>query len=332
MLARFKSRLLVSLLTAATAVGAAFSAQAAEDWPKQRPVNVIVAFAPGGSTDTLARKLSQLLGEHYKQSFVVENKPGAGGNIGTAYAARQKPDGYTLYLGTVASHGVAPNLYKNTGYDPIADFTAIGTISASPQIIVVPKDSPIKTIGDLVAHGKKGTGNYASSGAGTTIHLAGELFNLRAGTQLEHVPFQGSGPAVNALLGSHVDVLFDDMPSSTPHVKAGNLRALAVTGTERVPLFPDLPTLSEIGKDYGLEGFNVSAWFFLGAPKGIPESVADSLSEALMKILQEDEMKSFIAGLGATPMVRTRAETEAFIKQELDKWNEVITQGNIPKM
>src|SRR5690554_2424047 len=332
MLARFKSRLLVSLLTAATAVGAAFSAQAAEDWPKQRPVNVIVAFAPGGSTDTLARKLSQLLGEHYKQSFVVENKPGAGGNIGTAYAARQKPDGYTLYLGTVASHGVAPNLYKNTGYDPIADFTPIGTISASPQIIVVPKDSPIKTIGDLVAHGKTDNAYYASSGSGTTIHLAGELFNIEAGTKMEHVPFSGSGPAVNALLGGHVDVLFDDMPSSTPHVKAGNLRALAVTGTERAPLFPELPTLSEIGKEYGLEGFDVSAWFFLGAPKGIPEPIADSLSETLREILQTDDMKQFIHDAGATPLIRSRKETEEHIARELKKWNEVITVGKIPQL
>lgn len=331
MLRRFKTRFFFTLATAAAALVPAVSAQAADDWPK-RPVSIIVAFAPGGSTDILARKLGQKLAEHYGETFVVENKPGAGGNIGTAHAARAKPDGYTLYLGTVASHGVAPNLYKNTGYDPIADFTPIGLISGSPQIIVVPKDSPIKSIGDLVAHGKTGNGYYASSGAGTTIHLAGELFNLKAGTDMEHVPFSGSGPAVNALLGSHVDVLFDDMPSSTPHVKAGNLRALAVTGTERAPLFPELPTLSEVGKEYGLEGFDVSAWFFLGAPKGIPESIANSLSETLRKILNDDDMKQFIADAGAAPLVRTRAETEDFIKAELKKWNDVITQGNIPQL
>ncbi len=307
------------------------TAYAADEWPT-RAVSIVVAFAPGGSTDILARKLSHKLSEHYGQTFVVENKPGAGGNIGTAYAARAKPDGYTLYMGTVASHGVAPNLYKNPGYDPVADFTPIGLVSGSPQIIVVPKDSPIKTIGDLVAHGKTDNAYYASSGSGTTIHLAGELFNIEAGTKMEHVPFSGSGPAVNALLGGHVDVLFDDMPSSTPHVKAGNLRALAVTGTERAPLFPELPTLSEIGKEYGLEGFDVSAWFFLGAPKGIPEPIADSLSKTLREILQTDDMKQFIHDAGATPLIRSRKETEEHIARELKKWNEVITVGNIPQL
>lgn len=319
--------------TVLTVAAASFSAiaSAAEDWPK-RPVTIVVAFAPGGSTDILARKLSQKLSERYGQSFVVENKPGAGGNIGTAYAARAKSDGYTLYMGTVASHGVAPNLYKNTGYDPVADFTPIGLVSGSPQIIVVPKDSPIKTIGDLVAHGKTDNAYFASSGSGTTIHLAGELFNIKAGTKMEHVPFSGSGPAVNALLGGHVDVLFDDMPSSTPHVKAGNLRALAVTGTERAPLFPELPTLSEIGKEYGLEGFDVSAWFFLAAPKGIPEPIADSLNTTLREILESQDMKDFIFQAGAAPLIRTRAETEQHIDRELKKWKEVITVGKIPQL
>lgn len=331
MMTRLGAQLFTKLAVAATALTASVSAYAADDWPN-RPVSIVVAFAPGGSTDILARKLGQKLAEHYGETFVVENKPGAGGNIGTAYAARAKPDGYTLYLGTVASHGVAPNLYKNPGYDPIGDFTPIGLISGSPQIIVVPKDSPIQNVSDLVEHGKSGNAYFASSGAGTTVHLAGELFNLKAGTEMEHVPFQGSGPAVNALLGGHVDVLFDDMPSSTPHVKAGNLRALAVTGTERAPLFPDLPTLSEVGKEYGLEGFDVSAWFFLGAAKGIPEPIANSLSEALTKILADEDMKQFIADAGGAPMPRTRAETEAHIKSELKKWNEVITEGNIPRL
>lgn len=327
------SRITSMVGTMAMTVGltCAMPAHAEEKWP-ERPVNIIVAFAPGGSTDTLARKLAQELSEKYGETFLVENKPGAGGNIGTAYVARAKADGYTLYLGTVASHGVAPNLYKDPGYDPIKDFTLIGTISASPQIVVVNKDSPIKTIEDLVRHGKTDNANFASSGSGTTIHLAGELFNIKAGTKMEHVPFSGSGPAVNALLGGHVDVLFDDMPSSTPHVKAGNLRALAVTGTERLALFPDLPTLSEAGEPYGLKGFDVSAWFFLGAPKGIPEEIANSLNKTLNEILAEDTMKKFVGDLGAKPLPKTRQQTEEFITGELKKWDEVITAGNIQKL
>jgi len=325
----------LTLLIGKTAMAAglvcAMPTHAEEKWP-ERTVNIVVAFAPGGSTDTLARKLAQELSEKYKQTFLVENKPGAGGNIGSAYVARAKADGYTLYLGTVASHGVAPNLYKNPGYDPIKDFTLIGTISASPQIVVVNKDSPIKTIEDLVRHAKTNTSNYASSGSGTTIHLAGELFNIKADTKMEHVPFSGSGPAVNALLGGHVDVLFDDMPSSAPHVKAGSLRALAVTGTERVALFPDLPTLSEVGEPYGLKGFDVSAWFFLGAPKGIPDEIADSLNKSLNEILAGESMKKFIADLGANPIPKSRNETEEFIAGELKKWGEVITAGNIQKL
>jgi len=322
---------LAHLAVLAIGLAGAVPAGAQDSYP-QRPVTIIVAFAPGGATDVLARKLAQKLGDHYKQSFVVENKPGAGGNIGTAYAARAKPDGYTLYLGTVASHGVAPNLYKNTGYDPVRDFTPIGLIAASPQIVVVNKDSPLRSVGDLVQHGQSDSATYASSGAGTTIHLAGEMFNIKAGTKMEHVPFSGSGPAVNALLGGHVDVMFDDMPSSAPHVKAGSLRGLAVTGTQRSPLFPDLPTLSEAGAPYGLAGFDVSAWFFLGAPAGIPDGVADSLNQALNAILVEDDMKSYAAERGAQTLPGTRQQAAQFIAGELKKWNEIITVGNIPKL
>ena len=321
---------LASAVVAAAGLAGALPAQA-EPYP-QRPVTVIVAFAPGGATDVLARKLAQKLQDRYKQSFVVENKPGAGGSIGTAYAARAQADGYTLYLGTVASHGVAPNLYHKTGYDPIEDFTPIGLIAASPQIVVVNKDSSLRSVADLVAHARTGKATYASSGSGTTIHLAGEMFNIKADTKMEHIPFSGSGPAVNALLGGHVDVMFDDMPSSAPHVAAGALRALAVTGKARAPLFPDLPTLSEVGKPYGLDGFDVSAWFFLGAPAGIPDEVADSLNRTLNAILAEDDMRQYAAERGAQTLPGTREQAQQFIAGELKKWDDIITAGNIPKL
>lgn len=322
---------LIGMTAVITGLIGASSASAQQTYP-QRPVTIIVAFAPGGATDVLARKLAQKLGDHYKQSFVVENKPGAGGNIGTAYAGRAQPDGYTLYLGTVASHGVAPNLYKNVGYDPIKDFTPLGLIAASPQIVVVNKDSAIKSVDDLVKQGKSDASTYASSGAGTTIHLAGEMFNLKAGTKMQHVPFSGSGPAVNALLGGHVDVMFDDLPSSAPHVTAGNLRALAVTGKTRSDLFPDVPTLSEVGKRHGLDGFDVSAWFFLGAPAGIANDIADSLNQALNTILAEQDMKQYVGGRGAQTLPGSREDASRFIAAELSKWNDIITAGNIPQL
>jgi len=309
---------------------AASTAQAAE-YP-DKPVTILVAFAPGGATDVLARKLGQELGEHYKQTFVIDNKPGAGGNIGTAAAARSRPDGYTLYLGTVASHGVAPNLYRELPYDPVKDFTPIGMISSSPQIVVVHPESQFKTVDDLANYAKSAGEKmmYASSGIGTTIHLSGETFNIMAGTKMTHVPFQGSGPAVTALLGRHVDVLFDDLPSSAPHVKEGALRALAVTGKSPSPLFPELPTLSEAGKAHGLEGFDVSAWFFLAGPANLPEDVADSLNTALNEILDKPSMKEFLAARGAEPMPGTREDATTFIAAELKKWGNVIREGNIP--
>jgi tripartite-type tricarboxylate transporter receptor subunit TctC len=327
---RYKSLACLAALTAGLAAAAPAGAQDA--WPS-RPVTMVVAFPPGGATDVLARKMAQKLSERYNnQSFVIENKAGAGGNIGTAYAARAKPDGYTLYVGTVAGHGVAPNLYKNPGYDPLKDFSLIAMLVASPQIVVVRKESPLRSIADLVKHGMDGKSTYASSGSGTTIHLAGELFNLKAGTRMTHVPFAGSGPAVNALLGGHVDVMFDDLPSSAPHVKAGALRALAVTGKERVPLFPDVPLLSDVGKPYGLEGFDVSAWFFIGAPAGIPDGVADSLNKTINGILAEKDMQEFAFDRGAKTMAVSRAQTREFISGELKKWKEVIETAKIPKL
>ena len=321
---------LVCLLAVSASFACATTVNAAP-YP-EHAVTMVVPFPPGGATDVLARKLAQELTERYKQSFVIENKPGAGGNIGTAYAARAKADGYTLFVGTVSSHGVAPNLYNNVGYDPIKDFTPIGMISNSPQIVVVNKNSPIHSIEDLVKHGKSENSTYASAGSGTTIHLAGELFNLKAGTKMVHVPFSGSGPSVNALLGGHVDVMFDDMPSSAPKVTGNNLRAIAVTGTERSPLFPDLPTVSEVGKPFGLDGFDVSAWFFLAAPAGIPEDVADTLNQAVNDMLAKDDMKNFLAERGSQPMPGSRADADAFIKAELKKWGQIITDGNIPKL
>lgn len=327
------SRTTFMILASLGAIACNPLAQAAStpDYPG-KPVSIVVAFPPGGSTDIIARKLAQKLSTHYKQSFVVENKSGAGGNIGTAYVARAKPDGYTLLLGTVASHGVVPNLYRKIPYDPVKDFAPIAMLSASPQIVVVHPESGIKSVKDLVdyAKGHKETMTFASSGIGTTVHLAGEVFNLKAGTSMQHVPYQGSGPALNALLGQHVKVLFDDVPSSSSHVKSGSLKALAVTGLKRNPLFPDLPTLSEAGKDYGLEGFDVSAWFFLAAPKATPPDIADSLNVTVNQILKDPEMEAFIQSIGGAPLPGDRKYAEDYTRNEQEKWSKVIKESGIP--
>ncbi|MES2785361.1 MAG: tripartite tricarboxylate transporter substrate binding protein [Pseudomonadota bacterium] len=314
---------------AATVFMAAMPASA-DQYPS-KAVRLIVSFAPGGATDVVARKLAQKFQETYKQPFIVENRPGAGGALGTTLASKAKPDGYTLFLGQVASHGVSPNLYKKLDYDPVKDFTPLGLIASSPQIIVVNPASPIKTVQDFVAFSKANSGKmtYASSGVGTTIHLAGEMFNDAVKVKMVHVPFQGSGPAVTAMLGNQATVMFDDLPSSMPHVKSGALRAIAVTGAKRTPQLPDLPTVKEVGAAYNLGNFDVSAWFALFAPAGLPDDIATSLNATLVKVLNDPEVKAFFAERGAETLPGTRAQAASFVNAELAKWKDVIVKGKI---
>ena len=325
------------LMRCATVLGlvaAALSGRAvAQEYP-QKPSRIIVSFAPGGATDVMARKIAQKLTDHYKQTFIVENRPGAGGTLGTTIAARAPGDGYTLFLAQVASHGVTPNLYAKLDYDPIKDFTPIGIIAESPQVMVVSAKSDIKSVADFVDFAKKNSGRltYASSGIGTTIHMAGEMFNNMVGVKMVHVPFQGSGPAVTAMIANQANVLFDDLPSSMPHIQSGALRAIAITTTKPSPSLPDLPTLSDAGAPYGLKGFDASAWFALLAPANLPEPIKKSLNEALNKALSEPDMKEFLAGRGATPMTTTPDEASAYIAREIQKWGKVINDANIQKL
>jgi len=325
------------LIGGAVAFGFALAAAAglakAQDYP-QKPVRIIVSFAPGGATDVVARKIAQKLTDHYKQSFIVENRPGAGGTLGTTLAARAPNDGYTLFLAQVASHGVTPNLYAKLDYDAVKDFTPIGIIAESPQVMVVSAKSDIKSVADFVAFAKKNSGRltYASSGIGTTIHMAGEMFNNMVGVKMVHVPFQGSGPAVTAMIANQANVMFDDLPSSMPHIQSGALRALAITTLKRAPSLPDLPTLSEAGAEFGLKGFDASAWFALLAPANLPAPIRTSLNEALNKALASDDMKEFLAGRGATPVLTTSDEASAYIRREIEKWGKVIKDANIQKL
>lgn len=321
----------LSIGLALAALGLATGGPAFAQTYPTKSVRVIVSFAPGGATDVVARKLAQKFQEAYKQPFVVENRPGAGGTLGTTLASKARPDGYTLFLGQVASHGVTPNLYRKLDYDPVKDFTPLGMIASSPQIIVVNPNSPIKSLGDLVEFAKANSGRmtYASSGIGTTIHLAGEMFNERVKVKMVHVPFQGSGPAVTAMLGNQANVMFDDLPSSMPQVKSGGLRALAVTGRTRVPQLPDVPTVMELGAPYNLGDFDVSAWFALFGPAGLPEDIATSLNTTLAKVLQDPEVTAFFAERGAQTIPGSRGDAASFIQGELAKWKDVITKSQI---
>lgn len=314
---------------AATALMGALPVNA-EQYPS-KPVRIIVSFSPGGATDVVARKLAQKFQETYKQTFLVENRPGAGGALGTTLASKAKADGYTLFLGQVASHGVSPNLYKKLDYDPVKDFTPLGLIASSPQIIVVNPQSPIKNVQDFVSFSKAHSGKmtYASSGVGTTIHLAGEMFNDAVKVKMVHVPFPGSGPAVTAMLGNQANVMFDDLPSSMPHVKSGALRAIAVTGAKRSPQLPELPTLKEVGAPYNLGNFEVSAWFALFGPAKLPDDIANSLNATLVKVLNDPEVKTFFAERGAEILPGTREQAATFVNSELAKWKDVIIKSKV---
>jgi tripartite-type tricarboxylate transporter receptor subunit TctC len=327
-----KRRTLVALSILSIAVTAALTSTpvVAQQYP-DKPVKIIVSFAPGGATDVVARKLAQKFQEIYKQPFIVENRPGAGGTLGTSLAARAKPDGYTLFLGQVSSHGVAPNLYKKLEYDPVKDFTPLGLIASSPQVIVVNPKSSINSLKDLVEFSKKNSGKmtYASSGVGTTIHLAGEMYNEQVGVKVVHVPFQGSGPAVTAMIANQANVMFDDLPSSMPSIKSGALRAIAVTGDKRSPQLPNVPTVKEVGAPFNLGQFEVSAWFALFGPANLPAPIADSLNKNLDKILNESDVKEFFDGRGAVTMPGTRQQAAEFVNKELAKWGDVIRKSKL---
>lgn len=296
----------------------AASAQAA--YP-DKPVHIVVGFSAGGTTDVIARIMAKELTQALGESFVVENKPGAGSNIATDYVKRAKPDGYTLYFVAVTS-AINQTLYRNVSFDLTKDFDAIALGAKVPNILVVNPKVPVKSVQELVDYAKANPGKlaFASSGSGTSIHMAGELFKMRTGLDLLHVPYKGSSPAVTDLIGGQVQLMFDNMPASWPHVKAGKLRALAVTTAQRSPSAPDLPTMQELGYDK----FDVSSWFGLIAPAGTPPEVIEKLNAVMVKAQDNPEVKEAFAGLGAVGEKTTPEEFGAFIKSEIESWAPVV--------
>ena len=316
--------LLSALALTLSSLGLAASAQTA--WPN-KPVKIVVPFAPGGTTDILARAIAPDLSKAFGQQFVIENKGGAGGNLGAEQVAKSPGDGYTLLMGTVGTHGINRALYAKLPYDPFKDFTPITLVAGVPNVMVVNAElaaaHKINNVNDFTKYAKANPGklNMASSGNGTSIHLAGELFKSKTGTFMAHIPYRGSGPALMDLAAGNMDVMFDNLPSAMQLIKAGKIKALAVTSSQRSAALPDLPTVEEAA---GLKGFEASSWFGLLAPAGTPADVVNRIQQEVAKSLASPAMKERLATLGAIPSGNTPAQFAALIDSEHKKWAEVV--------
>lgn len=287
-----------------------------------KAIRYVVPFPAGGPLDIVARAIGQDLNKAWNQPVIVDNRPGAGGNIGADVVAKAPPDGYTILMGAVSTHAINPTLYSKLPYDPIRDFAPVTLITSVPNVLVVHPSVPVKSVKDLIALAKTRPNqlNFASGSTGSAGHLAGELFNSMAGVQMTHIPYKGAAPAVIDLIAGHVSLMFDNLASALPNIKASRVRAIAVTTLKRSPLVPDLPTIDESG----LRGFDVSTWFGIFAPAGTPVDVVNKLNAEVARILHMPEMRERLAALGAEPIGNKPDEFLAFIKTEIPKYAKVI--------
>ena len=311
------------------AIGAlcAVAASHAQSQYPVKAIRIIVAYTPAGTTDILARALGQKYTESWKQPVIVDNRPGANGNIGTEVAAKAPPDGYTLLMGTAGTHGINPGLYPKLPYDAVKDFAPISLVAIVPNILVVNNALPVKSVQELTAYAKKNPGklSFGSPGIGSTGHLSAELFKTLAGIDMVHVAYKGSAPTLQDLMGGQVQVVIDNIPPYLPHVKAGKIRALAVTPSKRSPAAPDLPTMAEAG----IKGYDASSWFGLFAPAGTPEEIVEKLAEETRRILNLPDVRDKLLSLGAQPAPGTPEEFARFIGNEIAKWDRVIRSANV---
>jgi tripartite-type tricarboxylate transporter receptor subunit TctC len=300
-------------------------AQSAGDYPT-KPVTLVVPFAPGGPTDVFGRLIARKLAERLGKSFVVLNKPGAGGNTGSAGVATSPADGYTVLLGTVSTHGINPSLYKNMPYDHKKDFVAISQLSFVPNVLVVNVTLPVKTVPELIAYLKQNPGKvfYATPGAGTSIHLASELFKMMSGTDMTHVPYKGSGPAMMDVIGGQVQLMFDNSVTAWPYVQAGKVRALGVTTPARLKSAPELPAIAEF-----LPGFSASAWHGVFAPAGTPRAITDKLAIEIQSIMKDPAVVDQLTKADIIPVSNTPAEFARFIDEETERWATVVKKLNL---
>jgi tripartite-type tricarboxylate transporter receptor subunit TctC len=291
----------------------------AQEWPT-RPITLVVPFAAGGTTDLVARPIAQALTEKLGQPVVVENRAGAGGTLAAGMAAKAAPDGYTIFLATVA-HTMAPGLYKSLPYDFEKDFEPVTLAAQVPNVLIVHPSVPAKTVGELIAYIKANPGkiNFGSAGPGSTEHMSGELFRAMLGADMVHVPYKGGAPMMTDLIGGQIQMAIETSGSAMPHIQAGSVRALAVSTAERSPFFPDLPTLAEAG----LKGYDVTTWFGFMVPKGTSPAVRDKLYRQISDILKDPNIAARLRDMGAQPGGQPSAEVASFIAAETEKWKKV---------
>jgi tripartite-type tricarboxylate transporter receptor subunit TctC len=317
-------RVLIGALATLLCVGVA--AQAQDKWPA-KPITYIVPFGAGGTTDVLARLVTVKAGPALGTSFVIENKPGAGGGMGSDFTAKAAPDGYTIQGGTISSHAINVSLYSKLPYDPIRNFTPITMIGSMPNILVVRADSPYKSVQDVIAaaRGKPGSINYASSGNGTSQHLSGVFFEQMTGGKMVHVPYKSSAESLTALMsGQGADIIFENLAPAMPHIQAGKLRALGVTSARRSSSLPEVPAIAE-----ALPGFDIVSWQAIFAPAGVPKPIVDRLSAEMIKAVNDPDTRAKLIAQGIEPGGMSSAELGAFQKSEVEKWARVIKAGNI---
>jgi len=317
-------RLFLQLAAGAAALPAATSIGWGLDYPT-RPVRIIAGFPPGGGVDINARLIGQSLSERLSQPFVIENRPGAGSNLGTEVVVRASPDGYTLLLAT-AANAVNATLYEKLNFNFIRETTPVGSISRVPNIMAVHPSLPVNTVQAFIAYAKANPGrvNMASEGSGAAGHMAGELFKKMAGVELLHVPYRGAAPALTDLMGGQVQVMFPTMPASIQYVRVGKLRALAVTSATRSEALPDIPSVGEF-----VPGYDATTWYGLAAPKNTPAEIVDKLNKEIKAALADPKLRARLAELGAEPLAMSPAEFATFIADETEKWGKVVKFAGI---
>ena len=306
------------------ALAFAASHASAQAWPA-KPIKWIVPFAPGGTTDILARTVGDKLAIALGQPVIVENKPGAGGGLGADFVAKAAPDGYTLLGGTISTNAINASLYKDLPYDPVKDFIPITLIARVPNMLVVNNDVPAKSVAELIALLKKNPGKYtfASSGNGTSQHLSGELFKGMAGVDMQHIPYKGSPPALQDVMGGNVTMTFDNITTAWPLAKGGKLRALGVTTAKRSPAAPDVPTIAEAG----VVGYEIGSWQGVFAPAGTPPEIVKRLNTEIVKIINLPEVREKLLVLGAEPVGNSSEEFALFVKSEVAKWGDIVKKS-----
>ena len=303
------------------------AAMAQSSWPS-RPIKIMVPFAAGGTSDILARLLGEKLSISLNTPVLVDNKPGAGGVVGADSVAKTRPNGYTLLLGTISSHAINPALRPNMPYDAAKDFAPVILLGSISNVLIVGASQPFKTVADVIATAKKDPTrpiNFASSGQGSSQHMSGEMFKLMTGSALTHIPYRGSAPAIQALMGGEVPMSFETATVALPQIKAGKVRALAVTSAKRSPVLPDVPTMQEAG----VAGFDVTSWQAVYAPAGTPASIVQRLNTEIEKILAQPEVKEKMEGLGLEHTPNTPKQFAEFNKSEIEKWIKVVKEGDV---